>query len=208
MPIVLMGTIYIFFIPDEPLILKLVFKLIPMGLIVLFALQRMPKEKRALHWLILSGLLFCAVGDATLHWFIIGLSAFLIGHMFYMAAFFTQWQYSKFRFWLLIPLVVYGAAMGIRLVDALSDSENAALIGPVLFYLLAILGMAWSAIMSGNRNAIIGSLLFVASDSVLAWNMFIETVPQSHLLIMSTYYAAQFFIAYSIRGFVKNLRDM
>lgn len=50
--ILLMGTVYIFFIPDEPLGFKLLFKLIPMGLIVLFALQGMPKKKRPLHRLI------------------------------------------------------------------------------------------------------------------------------------------------------------
>lgn len=48
-----------------------------------------------------------------------------------------------------MPLVVYGAVIGIQLVDALPDSENAVFIGQVLFYLLAIPCMAWSAIMSG-----------------------------------------------------------
>ena len=91
--------------------------------------------------------------------------------------------------------------MGARLMEALQETGDNALILPVLFYIFAIMLMTWSAIMSGNRGLIIGSLLFVVSDSVLAWNMFVTPVSFSHLAIMSAYYGAQFFIAHSVASF-------
>lgn len=201
--ILAMSILYIFFIPDDPLWFKLIFKLIPMILIFLYAVLRLPKQKLKIHWLILTGLVFCAIGDATLHWFVIGLSAFLIGHLFYTAAFLSQWKFNRYRILTILPLIFYGFIMGSRLVEALEVSGDTSLIVPVLLYISAIMLMVWAAIMTGNRWLITGSLLFVASDSVLAWNMFVSPVEYSHLLIMSTYYGAQFFIAHSVASFRK-----
>lgn len=66
--------------------------------------------------------------------------------------------------------------------------------------------MAWSAIMTGNKWAIAGSFLFVLSDSILSWNLFVSDVPQSSLLIMSTYYTAQFLIAHSLGSLLTKSR--
>lgn len=205
LPVLILAAsiLYIFFIPDEPLWFKLIFKLIPMVLIIIYAIQRMPREKLKIHWLILTGLIFCSIGDATLHWFIIGLSAFLIGHLFYIAALLTQWKYNLYRLLSILPLGIFGLVMGVRIMEALQAGGDDALIVPILFYISAIILMAWSAIMTGNLWLIIGSLLFVASDSVLAWNMFVAPVAYSHLLIMPTYYGAQFFIAHSASSFRK-----
>ncbi|HSJ38847.1 MAG TPA: lysoplasmalogenase [Planococcus sp. (in: firmicutes)] len=203
--ILVASILYIFFIPDEPLWLKLIFKLIPMLLIISYAYLRLPAKKLKTHWLILAGLLVCSIGDATLHWFIIGLSAFLIGHLFYIAAFLTQWNYNLYRFLTIFPLGIFGFVMAARMMAALQVTGNNALIVPVLFYISAIILMAWSAFMTGNRWLILGSLLFVVSDSVLAWNMFVSPVPLEHLIIMATYYGAQFFIAHSVASFLKPL---
>ncbi|WP_404450599.1 lysoplasmalogenase [Virgibacillus necropolis] len=196
--ILAMSLIYIVLVPQEPLGLKLLFKLIPMVLIIIYATRQLPRKKSITHWLILTGLFFCMIGDATLHWFVIGLSAFLIGHVFYMAGFFTQWKFSKIRFAMIIPIVVYGFFMGLKLVDALNRDGNEELLVPVLLYIIVISLMAWSAILTGNKWAILGSLLFVVSDSILSWNMFITQVNYSGLLIMTTYYGAQFLIAHSL----------
>ncbi|MEI0736025.1 lysoplasmalogenase family protein [Paenibacillus sp. JTLBN-2024] len=44
-----------------------------------------------------------------------------------------------------------------------------------------------------------GALLFIASDSFLSWNMFVSDIAYSDVLIMGTYYVAQFLLAGSIR---------
>ncbi|QJC50728.1 lysoplasmalogenase [Paenibacillus albicereus] len=198
--IALTGLVYIFAIPSEPEAVKLTFKLIPMALIFAYAWSRLPAERRPWQTLGLIGLVFCAVGDGTLRWFTVGLTAFLIGHLFYLSSFLLRMRFSALRIAALAPLAAYGIFMGSRLVEALRDSGQNGLIAPVIAYVAVISLMAWSAIQTGDRRAIAGSLLFVASDSVLSWNLFVADVPFSHALIMLTYYGAQFLIAGSLSG--------
>lgn len=203
MLIMLTGILYIFIIPSEPFHIKLIFKLIPMFLIIFYAFLQSPKQKTVTHWLILVGLFLCMIGDGTLHWFVLGLTSFLIGHLFYIAGFATQFKFSWLRFSMIIPLILYGIFFATNMSKYLHLNGNEALILPVIFYIVAILFMALFALMTNNRWVITGSILFVISDSILAWNKFIEDVLFSGPLIMITYYSAQFFIAHSLKTITK-----
>ncbi|RDW22468.1 lysoplasmalogenase [Oceanobacillus arenosus] len=204
--ILMMVLVYLYIVPAEPFIFKLFFKLIPIVMIIIYAFRQLPWKKTPTHSLILIGLSFCIIGDATLHWFLIGLSAFLIGHLFYMIGFLLKWKFSKVRFMMLIPIAVYGLFFGNDLVKFLHFNGDAALIFPILCYLIVISFMAWSAIMTGNKWAILGSILFVISDSILAWHLFISPVKLSEPLIMLNYYGGQFLIANSLGTIVAKNR--
>lgn len=197
--IAVFGFLYIFVIPGDPFAVKLLFKLIPMALILLYGYLQMPAIKERVHWLVLIGLVFCAFGDGLLHWFVIGLTAFLIGHLWYVTAFFGKWNYARGRFWTFVPLLAFGVYMGLTFTEALSGGPNAGLIVPVLAYIAVILTMTWAAIMTGHGWLILGSLLFTTSDAILAWNRFVASVPYSGVLVMVTYYSAQFLIAHSLK---------
>lgn len=197
--ILVLSIIYIFFIPHEPFLLKLLFKLIPMWLIIYYAFIQKTEADRKDKGLILAGLFFCMLGDGLLHWFIIGLSCFLVGHIIYTFGFLKQWTFSNLRFLSILPLLAFDFIIGDKLITALQQSGKDGLVIPVIFYIGAISIMAWAAFMTGNLYAIFGSLLFVISDTILSWNMFISDVPYSHVFIMTTYYAAQYCIATSIR---------
>ncbi|MGG4103373.1 lysoplasmalogenase [Paenibacillus lautus] len=199
--ILIMSLLYIFLIPSEPLAVKLLFKLIPMWLIILFAYRQFPPHRSRIHYLLLAGLFFCMIGDGTLIWFVVGLSAFLIGHLFYTAGFLGQWHYSAPRLLSIVPIAAYSVWMGIQLVSSLKSNGEQALIIPVIAYIAVISSMLWTAIMTGNRYAMVGSLLFIISDSILSWNMFVADIRYSDIWIMTTYYAAQFLIARSISAF-------
>lgn len=201
--ILVTGLLYIFIVPDEPLLFKLFFKVLPMGMIIYYGFRQLPKEKKWVHWLILTGLLFSAVGDVTLHWFLIGLSAFFIGHIFYCLGFFQQALFTKLRTAALLPIGVYAIIFALQLIPALQASGDHALILPVIAYIIVISLMLWSAVLTGNIFASCGSLLFVISDSILAWNKFIDPVGVAEPLIMLTYYGGQFLIATSLYSLVK-----
>ncbi|MCM3128068.1 lysoplasmalogenase [Paenibacillus provencensis] len=203
--ILMMSLLYIFFIPEDPFGVKLLFKLIPMGLIILYAYLQFPADRRPSHWLLLAGLLFCMLGDGLLPiWFVFGLGTFLVGHLFYLAAFLGLWRFSWVRLLSLIPIGIYAWFMGGKLAgDIGASAEFTGLVIPVMIYVTVISLMLWSAMMTGSVWAMIGSLLFVISDSILAWNMFIEDIPDAGVLIMTTYYAAQFMIARSIGSFTR-----
>lgn len=190
--ILIMGLIYIFVSS------ALIFKLIPMWLILLYAyLHRSRLDKRYVLFVI-TGLFFCMLGDGLLSHFVIGLSAFLIGHLFYTAAFITKWKFSWIRLCTIIPILIYAGIMANQLVRSMQNTDNEGLIIPVMIYLLIILSMGGFSIMSGNIWSMIGSTLFIISDSILAWNKFVSDVAYSSVLIMLTYYTAQFLIANSV----------
>ncbi|TVY05378.1 lysoplasmalogenase [Paenibacillus cremeus] len=197
--ITLLGLLYIFAIPTDPEWLKLLFKLLPMWLIIAYAYMQIPSGSRTrTHTMVLVGLFFCMLGDGLLRWFVIGLSAFLIGHLFYTVGFWSRRQLTTGRLLTLLPIVIYGSYMGSQLVQSLVQHGEQGLIAPVLGYIVVISLMVWSAILTGRPLAIVGSLLFLTSDSILSWNMFVSNVAYSGPLIMLTYYAAQFCIAASL----------
>ena len=85
-----------------------------------------------------------------------------------------------------------------------------ALRGPVLAYVVCLASMAaqagalWLAARgtAGEalaRNAALGGLLFMSSDTLLAFNKFNAPVPLSALWILATYWVAQGLIAGSLR---------
>jgi alkenylglycerophosphocholine hydrolase len=205
--IVVMGVLYIFVIPDEPQAVKLLFKLIPMWLIIAYGYLQMPSNRKRCHWMIGIGLFFCMLGDGLLMgWFIIGLAAFLIGHLFYVTAFISRWRFSAIRFFMLIPILAYASFMSWHLIQALIQADNYALVAAVLVYIIVISFMIWSAIMTGNKLAMAGSVLFAVSDSILAWDRFVSDVVFAGPLIMITYYTAQFLIASSLRTIAEDPR--
>lgn len=195
--IVLFGIIYIFLIPAEPVIVKLSFKVVPMLLIIwLASLQKAPPNTRLKNWLLL-GLLFCMIGDATLQWFLIGLSSFLIGHICYIVAF-IQLKERVIAKPAASLLLLYGGFMIFWIAGTVFKSGDLILAIAVVAYITVILTMGWTAIQTNTKFAIIGALSFIFSDSILSINMFITDIPFSHALIMVSYYGAQLLFAISI----------
>lgn len=195
--IAIMGIIYIFFVPAEPVSTKIMFKLIPMLLILLFAFIQPSGEPQKYKTLILSGLFVCMLADGLIYWFIIGLITFLIGHIWYIFAF-KQIKRKSLPKWAVALLLAYGLAMVIWLAGTLWSQGDIVLAIAVVIYIAVILMMGWNAFQTANKFAITGAFLFIFSDSVLAINKFILDVPYSNVLIMISYYGAQFLFAYSI----------
>ncbi|MCT6925204.1 lysoplasmalogenase [Metasolibacillus sp.] len=174
---------------------QMVFKLIPMLLLIFLALRS--KGEKKYKTIIIGGLIFCAIGDYTLQWFIIGLFSFLIGHIFYIIAF-QQTNEGEIHRLVKMLLIAYGGFMMVFLLSFILPDGGYILALAVCAYIGAILLMGWNSFRTASSFAIIGALLFISSDSILAINRFITDIPYSHILIMLTYYAAQLFIALSI----------
>lgn len=168
-----------------------------MILIIFMAITQKVQSIKKYQLFIIIGLVFCMIGDYTLQWFLIGLTSFLIGHVFYIFAF-SGTSEQPVPTWAKIGLLLYGAAMAIWIASTVFKSGETVLTFAVLAYISIILTMGWKAIRTGSPFAIIGALLFIASDSYLAINKFIMPLPFAHEVIMMTYYSAQILIALSI----------
>lgn len=153
-------------------------------------------------YMIIIGLLFSLAGDVFLMLpsdrFLAGLVAFLIAHLFYIAAFLSE--ISALTWWPLVPLVIYGIVIYIIVASSLGKLKL-----PVLIYVVVILIMAWLAWerwsqtgQSGALLAFAGAVLFVISDTILAINRFRGAFKPSRALNLTTYFAAQWLIASSV----------
>lgn len=201
----LFGIYYVFFINSIDSSLVMLFKLIPMSFLIALAFMSKLPTKLPYHWLISIGLIFCAIGDYTLQWFIVGLFFFLIGHIFYIFAFCTTNQ-AKPPLLVQILLGAYGLFMVVWIAGSIFKGGDTILAIAVVAYMGVILLMGLTSFRTGSPFAITGALLFIASDSVLAINRFMFEVPYSHQLIMFTYYAAQLFLMLSITNYF-NIRN-
>lgn len=192
--ILISSLFYIFLVDTNNVWFLLITKLIPMILIILYASRQVRPIKS-----ILIGLAFCTVGDALIIFsFLPGLVAFLIGHLFYIYSFIKIGHFSWNRLYMLIPFTVFGVYIGFTLISSLTSNGEEAFILPVILYLIIISLMGFAAFQTQNKYLYFGSILFILSDTVLAWNKFIGDLLYSGEIIMITYYSAQFLIAHSL----------
>lgn len=158
---------------------------------------------------VLVGLALSLVGDVALLWpkegFVPGLAAFLLAHLAYIAAFSRGVGFARRR----VPFVFYACVAG-SVLTVLWPHVGAGLRPPVLAYVVCLAAMAaqaaaWWLASRGDvvegyaQRAALGGLLFVVSDASLAINKFMQPVPMSTLVVLSTYWAAQMLIAASLR---------
>ena len=147
-------------------------------------------------------LLFADKGEL---YFIAGLIAFLISHICYIILFSKQLNVylkkSKFFYWVgITAITLYLMIMMLVLLPSLGDLKI-----PVFVYALTISIMLLFAFKGylnwhrpSNGHILIGAIVFVASDSILAFDKFYAPLQHSTLLIMTTYLIAQFLIVVGI----------
>jgi uncharacterized membrane protein YhhN len=159
--------------------------------------------------MILTALLFCAAGDLLLifvsrneQFFLAGLAAFFIGHLFYTGAFTFDilksrpWNHHWGQLAFSTLVIVYGVEFFV-----LNRFSFDSLWLPVLMYCIAITVMGVTAVMrdaSAPRKAylqvVAGAVLFIISDSLLATNKFIIPFDYAGPAVLVTYFTAQYFI--------------
>lgn len=150
------------------------------------------------------GLAASLIGDVLLmlpgDLFVPGLVAFLIAHLAYLVAFTDGVRFAARPLTWALFLLLAGAILLL-----LWPGLPAALRIPVGAYAAALATMAaqaavrWQLRAPGGTLAACGGLLFLASDTCLAYGRFRGALPLASLLILGTYYAAQWCIARSVR---------
>lgn len=155
-------------------------------------------------WILLA-LLFSWLGDMLLlfqendpFFFLLGLSAFLAAHIFYII--FFHWvrvkEQIKSNIWLLLLVVAYYAALISFLSPYLGDMKLPVRVYGLVISFMFMLAMHMFFIKDrrAGRMMMSGALLFVISDSVLAINKFYQPFTLADPFIMLTYGLAQLFI--------------
>lgn len=184
--------------------LMYVFKPLASLLILLVpALQWKRQASPFVMW-ITVGLFFSLVGDIVLMFpggfFVYGLLAFLLAHVAYLIAFSRQTKFpARFSLWLL-----YLALLAVFFLVFLFPALPRTLLLPVIVYIFFVASMSSQAmgrfLTLRNRPAALaalGTLFFMLSDSLLAFDRFHSPIPAAVFLVLIPYYLGQWLIALS-----------
>lgn len=185
-------AIEIYFSSSQQNSLVKVTKPLLMPLLMLMAFQLNTKEKY-----LYIALFFSLLGDVFLMfggelYFMLGLGSFLLAHVFYILLFRNQFNFSLFK---AVPFAA--ATFGYFLF--IKDGIDQNLLIPVGVYCIVITLMGIFAAGRKTNNlsynlVLIGSILFIISDSLIAFNKFYSPLPASSFWVMGTYGLAQFLI--------------
>lgn len=186
---------------------KLATKLPLSALFVLTAVVQ-PHPNPAYYRLMLTGLVFCLLGDACLifdrrSFFLTGLVAFLGGHLWYTAAFYNIVGLNRWTAVGAAAVFVNAAIVSRWLQPHLEPKMK----GPVTAYIVVISLMLTVAVSLLGENAMplrlqimvpAGALAFYISDLFVARNRFINRAFLNRLLGLPLYYTGQFLLAFSV----------
>ena len=193
------------FIVDVPLTHLIVKPLIMLSLIGYY-LSLSPGRSMTF----VRALFFCWTGDVLLLFqaqgeifFLLGLVAFLLGHVLYVVSY-RQMRWPDLSNELLpkqkilysLPVILAATGLLAVLFPSLGNLKI-----PVMAYAFVLMLMVMTSVFRYGRTTstsfwmvFSGALLFMVSDSVLALNKFYSSIPFSSIMIMLTYVAAQYLI--------------
>lgn len=168
-----------------------------------------PISSRYRQW-VLGGIGLSLVGDVLLmlpqDLFVEGLVAFLFAHLCFLVALSTDVRFG------VRPLALLGSlAYGALTLWSLWPSVPEELQLPVVIYTVVLatmggqaMGRAWQhalrrdALANPAWLAACGAVLFMASDTLLAWNRFRISLPWAVLWVLAAYYGAMWLLARSV----------
>ena len=162
-----------------------------------------PRFRRA----VMAGIAFSACGDAFLmlpadvlaRGFMLGLASFLIAHLCYL------WAFTSDARWFGKPAALIGfIIVGAVNLAILWHGIPAELQVPVVIYVGFLIMMTSQAVSrflvlktAGSGFAAFGGILFLLSDTLIAYDKFHHHLIAAQACILATYYAATWLIAKS-----------
>jgi uncharacterized membrane protein YhhN len=192
--------------------------LIPVLLISIYSTSLETKHRRS-KVLVNLAFFFCFLGDFFLlnysdnTYFILGLSSFLMAHIFFITFFYRLKKFSnKYRLFLFGWGVLIFGYVGFLLFLIWNGVTLQSIQIPVVAYAIVLGLMLLTAAHSINNKSIKrlagsyfvpGALLFVISDSMLALNKFAISFQYGDVIVMVTYAGAIFMLAMGVIKFLK-----
>lgn len=174
------------------------------SLLVIYCVHLSLQQPSTYSLLITIAILLGALGDVCLVskktlYFIAGLSAFLLGHLFFIAAFF-QFEFRAEE--VIAGLIPLGITMYALFNHIKGNIDSTVMKAAVVIYMITIgimTAIALSIRVNGEHTLIgLGALLFLLSDYFVANNRFKKTKLYNRAIGLPLYYSAQFILATTI----------
>ena len=159
----------------------------------------------ALFWFGL-GILLSLIGDVLLmisldRFFLLGLVAFLLAHIFYVIGFNIPLPALSAWSVILVVLIGWGGSKVIRRILVSVDEKGQGRMRlPIILYSMVISVMLLSAMIKLNDLTwtasaallvSLGAFLFYLSDIILAWNKFVTPIPHGRIYNIAAYHLGQ-----------------
>lgn len=176
-----------------------------MPALMLYFYHAIPLKNTVITRVLLFSLFFSFLGDVFLmlpiDGFVLGLASFLIAHLLYILAFWKEnmgFQETQIVTVLTrLMILLFPAAL---LFNEMQKNLGELLL-PVVIYILVIETMGLTAWLRREYQSLkayfltfLGALLFIISDSTIAFNQFIQPFDYANVVIMTTYILGQFLI--------------
>lgn len=203
-------------LPDE-MLEKISKPLLMPVLAIYFLFQTKQMQSTFKKWILLA-LFFSWAGDVLLmfqaddpNFFLFGLSAFLLAHIFYIIFFNGVRIREKIRidFKLLLLVLTYYALLISLLFNHLGSMQISVMAYGIVISSMFLLAMHMLFINSkmAGRWMMLGALFFVLSDSLLAINKFYQPFEMAGVIVILTYGMAQLFIVYGAIKYIRSGND-
>ena len=142
----------------------------------------------------IAALAFCVLGDVFLMLprdaFVPGLASFAVAQVLLAISFVSDDVHVGRLVVGLVVTVPVSVVLARRFVSAIRRAGRPELVAPVVVYLVVISAMAVTSIAAGAVVAIVGALLFMLSDSLIAESRFVKERAWHGVAIMVTYHFA------------------
>lgn len=186
-------------------------------LVIYFLFQTKEMQSGFKKWILLA-LFFSWAGDVLLmfqandsNFFLFGLSAFLLAHIFYIIFFYRIRLKEKIKidFKLLLVVVIYYAGLVSLLFNHLGSMQIPVMAYGIVISTMFLLAMHMLFIKNkiAGRWMMPGALLFVLSDSLLAINKFYQPFELAGVVVILTYGMAQLFIVIGAIKYIRSRND-
>ena len=170
----------------------------PVGILTLASLWLCP-------WQVTLALLFSAAGDyfGSCGNFLGQMGCFALAHVMYIV-YFTGRYFSKverdkkltpkMKGYLFMVAFCIMALLAIVFTRIVPVAEHGIIRTGVAIYACLISIMLLLALLQRSSLFALGAVLFVFSDFILAWNKFVEPIPDRDYLVLVTYFMAQWLL--------------
>lgn len=156
-------------------------------------------------WQITFALLFSAIGDffGSCENFIGQMGSFAIAHVWFIIYFIDRYLKkverdrklsAKAKGYLAMVAFCTAALLATAFFKIAPGAEPGIIKTGICIYACLIGATMFLAMLQRSSLFALGAILFVFSDLILAWNMFVEPVPYSKHLIIIPYFAAQWLL--------------
>ena len=161
---------------------------------LIVAASWMQTEFDVRRWAFVVALAFSLAGDVFLmlekDLFVAGVGSFFLAHLAYIVGLRTGETSAGTLLIGTAAVVVFAAVVGRRILTSVREREPR-FATPIAAYIAVISVMVASALATREPLAAVGAVLFMASDTLIAWNRFVQPLRWAPVAIMVTYHLGQ-----------------